>query len=518
MSMKVIAYDVGTTGLKTCLFEISGEESVRFIAGEVDHYALHILANGGAEQDPDEWWKAMCRSTAKLLEKTGFTKEEIRGISFCSQMQTVVMVDEEGRALRPSMSCMDTRGAEPFAKVMTTGLRVEGLDIVKVLRFFKITGAVSASAKDPAWKYLWVREHEPEIYAKTYKWLDAKEYLTCRMTGSMTASRDVACATFLYDVKNRRWSPELCKMLDVDIKHLPAICDSSDEVGKLLPKAADELNLAAGTPVISGGGDVSLCQVGAGCTCVGDVNVYSGTSGWVCTTVDRLHLDLGNIIAAIVGADPGKYIYVAESETAGKCMEWVKERLSMTPIAEFGQMFEYIRDVPAGSNGVIFSPWMHGNRCPFEDPYARGVFFNVDVDSHGYDVIKSVIEGVCLHMRWMLEATESSFRTSPAVRFTGGSAMAPEVCQILADVLGRDVETVENPRLAGAMGAAALMAVSFGLIGDICEIKDIIKVDAIYHPNKANTAVYNKIYPVFQNIYRDNKKSFAALNAACGTK
>ena len=516
MSMKVIAYDVGTTGLKTCLFEISAEDSVRYLAGELEHYELYILPNGGAEQDPEEWWAAMSRSTKRLLERTGVPKEEVAGISFCSQMQTLVMVDEQGRALRRSMSCMDTRAAEQFSRHMATGLKVEGMDILKVLKFLKNTGAVSASAKDPLWKYHWVRENEPDIYKKTYKWLDAKEYLTCRATGNIKASRDDACLTFLYDVKNRVWSRKICEMLNIDMRHLPELCDSTDRIGGLLPVSAAELGLAEGTPVFAGGGDVSLCQIGAGCTQVGDVNVYSGTSGWVCTTVDKLHLDLSNIIASIVGADPNTYNYVAESETAGKCMEWVKERLGSTPIDTYDKLFEYIEDTPAGSNGVVFSPWMHGNRCPFEDPYARGVFFNVDVDSHGNDLVKAVIEGVCLHMRWMLAATEQTFQTTRAVRFTGGSAISPVVCQILADVLGREVETVENPRHVGTMGAAALMAVSFGLLPDIKDVKKIIKVGARYQPVPENTAVYDRIYPVFQNLYKDNKQSFAALNAPRG--
>ena len=177
MSVKVIAYDVGTTGLKTCLFTISAEERVRYLAGEVEHYDLHILENGGVEQDPADWWNAMARSTRRLLEKTGTAKEEIRGITFCSQFQTVVLVDKAGRPLRRAMSCMDARADEQFKRYMSTGIKVEGLDIIKVLKYLKITGAVSGSAKDPAWKYLWVRDNEPEIFQKTYKWLDAKEYL-----------------------------------------------------------------------------------------------------------------------------------------------------------------------------------------------------------------------------------------------------------------------------------------------------------------------------------------------------
>lgn len=513
--MKVIAYDVGTTGLKTCLFEISAQESVRYLAGEVSAYSLNILENGGAEQDPEDWWAAICQSTRLLLEHTGVAAEEIKGISFCSQMQTVVLVDEAGKPLRPAMSCMDCRAQKQFQKNMATGIKVEGLDILKVLRFLRITGAVSASAKDPGWKYLWVKENEPHIYSKIYKWLDTKEYLTFRATGNLKASRDDACLTFLYDVKKGCWSKSLCDMLGIDRAHLPELCDATEQVGGLLAEAAEHMGLCEGTPVFAGGGDISLCQVGAGCVDVGDVNVYSGTSGWVCTTVDKLHLDLGNIIGGIVGADPTTYNYVAESETAGKCMEWVKERLGHTPIEDYDAMFDYIKDTPAGSNGVMFSPWMHGNRCPFEDCHARGLFFNIDVDSRSSDMIKAVLEGICLHMRWMLEATETSFKTSRVVRFTGGSAISPLACQVLADVLGREVETVENPRHVGAMGAAALMAVGFGLLPDIKDIKTIIRMRGRYSPNPANTAVYNRIYPVFQALYKDNKKSFAALNACC---
>lgn len=511
MAVKVITYDVGTTGMKACMFNISAEDSVQYIAGETEGYELHVLKNGGVEQEPDDWWQSMSVATKKLLEKTGIAKEEIKGISFCSQFQTVVMVDENCTPLHRGMSCMDSRADKQLKACMNTGIKVEGLNIFKVLKYMKITGAVSASAKDPAWKYLWIKENEPETFAKTYKWLDAKEYLTCRATGKMAASKDDAGGTFLYDVHNNCWSPTLCKMLGINMDHLPEICDSTDEVGKLLPKAAEELGLAPGIPVISGGSDVSLCSVGAGCVNVGDVLVYSGTSGWVATTVDKLHLDLGNLIGALVGADPTTYNYVAEVETSGKCIEWVKDRMDQLHMS-YEEMIDYVQESPAGSNGVIFSPWMHGNRCPFDDANSRGVFFNLDITTKGSDLMKAVIEGVCMHMLWLLEATETKFKTNPAIRFSGGSAIAPFICQVMADVLGRDVETIENPRQVGAMGAAALMAVSFGMLDDIKDIKKIIKVSNTYKPNPENHAVYQKLLPVFKDLYKNNKKSFAALN------
>lgn len=513
MSIKVIAYDVGTTGLKACLFAVSAESGVEYLASTVEDYPLQMLGGGAIEQDPDDWWTAMAKSTRHLLQKTAVPKEEIKGISFCSQMQNVLMVDERGVPLRPCISWMDTRADFQFSRCMNTGLKLEGLNVWKVLKFLQITGAGSFGSKDPVWKYLWVRDNEPEIFQKAYKWLDAKEYLACRATGIMKASRDTAGATFLYDVKHDCWSEALCKMTGVQMRHLPEICASTDCVGGLLPASAAELGLAEDTPVFSGGTDVSLCQIGAGCTDVGDVNVYSGTSGWVETTVGKLHTDIGCLIGTLPGADPTVYNYVAEVDTSGKCMEWVKDRLDL-PEMSYGDLDRYIQDVPAGNSGVIFSPWMHGNRCPFEDANARGMFFNLDLNTRGRDLVKAVIEGVCMHMRWLLQASEATFHTRPVVRFTGGSAISPVICQILADVLGRPVETIESPRLVGAMGAAALMAVGLGLLQDIKDVKKIIRVHATYQPNAENKAVYDRIFPIFKQLYSNNKKAYAALNGA----
>lgn len=513
MSMKVIAYDVGTTGLKACLFSVSQDEGIAYIASTVEDYGLQVLGGGAIEQNPDDWWHAMGSSTRKLLQQTGVNRDEIQGISFCSQMQNVLMVDEAGVPLRPCISWMDTRADLQFNRCMNTGLKIEGMNLFKILKFLRITGAGSFGSKDPVWKYLWVRDNEPEIFRKAYRWLDAKEYLACRATGVMKASRDTAGATFLYDVKNDCWSKELCKMTGVEMRHLPEICASTDAVGGLLPQAAEGLGLAPDTPVFSGGTDVSLCQIGGGCTEIGDVNVYSGTSGWVETTVGKLHTDISNLIGTLPGADPAAYNYVAEVDTSGKCMEWVKDRLDL-PEMSYPELDAYIEQVPAGNSGVIFSPWMHGNRCPFEDANARGMFFNLDLGTRGRDLVKAVIEGVCMHMRWNLEASEKTFPTKTTVRFTGGSAMSPVICQILADVLNRPVETIENPRLVGAMGAAALVAVGTGMLPDIRDVKKLIHIRATYQPDPENAKVYDRIFPVFQQLYPNNKKAYAALNGA----
>jgi xylulokinase len=510
--MNVIGYDVGTTGFKAALYEVSSEE-IRLIASEIEHYPLRVLPNGGAEQDAEDWWRAMCSTTRKLIEKTGTPKTEIKGIACCSQCCTLVMVDENGHALRPAMSIMDTRASEQFRRTFCSGVTVAGYNAGKLSRFMRATSAAPLSAKDTVYRYLWVKENEPEIFRRTYKWLDTKEYLNARATGKMKVSRDDAYLTFLYDPRSGTWREDLCRLVGVDREHLPAVCDATDRIGDLLPAAAEELGLAPGTAVISGGNDVSLCQVGSGALEEGDVNICSGTSGWVSTITNRMQVDIRNGVGTLVGADPCSYLYMADCETAGKCMEWVKERLSHTPMETYREMIAAICGVPAGSNGVIFSPWMHGNRCPFEDANVRGLFFNVDVDNRSGDLIKSVIEGVCMHMRWLLEVSENKVRTNPVIRFSGGSALSPEVAQILSDVTGREIEVIEHPRQAGTMGAAAIVAAGLGIAKDIRGIKPMIRIAGRFEPDLKNKAVYDRVFPVFKALYRNNKKAYADLNA-----
>lgn len=510
--MKVITYDVGTTGFKTAMFEISSEEGIRLVADAVGHYKLTILPNGGTEQDPEDWWRAMCSGTNEVLEKSGVPASEVKGISFCSQVGTLVMVDEHGNALRPAMNIMDTRATAQFGRIMGSGVKVEGLNAKRLLTFLRITGLASTSAKDSVWRYLWVKENEPEIFSCTYKWIDTKEYLIFRATGKLMASRDDAYMTFLYDYKKKEWSRELCRMTGVNMDHLPEVCDSTAVVGELLEGPAKELGLEPGTAVVSGGTDISLCQVGAGAVRPGDVSICGGTSGWVCTTVDKMTVDVASGIGSVVCADPRTLLYTADCETTGKCLEWAKERLQGTPFDSYREMFDAVERAPAGSHNVVFSPWMHGNRCPFEDPLSRGVFFNVDVNCHSSDLIRAVVEGVAMHMRWLLETSERNVKTNPALRFVGGIARTPVVGQIMADVTKRTIEVPEVPEQSGTAGAAAVLAVAFGMLDSIQDVREIIKIRDRFEPDEANIRVYDRIFPVFKELYKANKKAYQTLN------
>lgn len=529
-----IAYDIGTTGVKTCLFSVT--DKIELLAAASEGYNLYVLPGGGAEQDPDEWWEAMVKSTKTVMKKVKVDKKDISGISFCSQMQGLVLVDKDGNAVRRAMSYMDQRARDELKKGIAYGPQIAGANVPKLLKALQITGAVACSVKDPVWKYKWVEANEPEVFAKVHKWLDVKEYLICRMTGEFVMTPDSAFGTLLYDIRKGKegWSSAICNMYGVQEKHLAKIVRCTDRVGKLRKQQAEELGLEEGTAVFGGGGDASLIGVGAGAVGLGDTHIYSGTSGWVSTVVDKSVVDANAMIAAIIGARDGYFNYFAELETAAKCVEWVKDHLALDEIdiyldkshdlkhhredreVVYTNLYDYmmavVDTVSVGAGGVIFTPWLHGNRCPFEDPNARGMFFNISLETGKSEMIRAVVEGVCYHLRWMLETQEKKVKTSDTVRFVGGGALNDTTCQILADCTGKIVETVESPQNIGAVGAAATIAVGVGLIHDLGEVKPLIPAAKTFYPNPENKAVYDRNFKVYKNLYKANKENFAILN------
>lgn len=600
--MNVLAYDVGTSGVKTCLYRVD-KGTLQLLASASSGYGLRLLPNGGAEQDPNEWWSAMVSSTRRLGAEHAEEMANISGLSFCAQAQSVVLLDEKARPVRPSMSYMDTRAGEIRQRLGARGPKVAGAGLFFLLKSLYHTGVVAASDKDPVWKYLWVKDNEPELFSRVRAWLDVKDALIARMTGRFSMSLDSAFATLLLARRSaeHRFCEALIRMLGIERRHLPEIVRSTDEVGPLASEPASELGLKAGIPVFSGGMDSSLIGVGAGCTRPGETHVYMGTSGWVSTVTDKMLVDTSALIASVVGVQPGLYNYFAELETAGKCLEWVRDHLALdeiniylkkedvcqaqqsheagdgtAPTASrekscgaqgiedanvagctchvehteafcrpqehesheaslsagmedfspvhypgnkekiFRSLYDYLSDVidktPDGSNGVIFTPWLHGNRCPFEDARARGMFFNIGLETGKSELLRAVVEGCCYHMHWFLETIEKKLQTSEVIRFVGGGALSPVTAQILADVLQRPIETVPQPQNVGAAGAALIAAIGLGASSSFSDAAERIQADRRYMPRAESRTVHERNYQVFKTLYRQNKAAFAALN------
>jgi xylulokinase len=526
----ILTYDIGTTGNKTCLYRLG--EHLEFIDSRISEYPLYMTEKGGAEQVADDWWNAMCQTTRTVLERTKLQPQQISSLAFCCQMQGFVPVDRRGQALRNPMIYLDGRATQQRDRFLDRGLiRIESINLGKLLRSLYITGGIAGTAKDPLWKYHWMRENEPHLYQKLYKWLDVKEYLTMRCTGRFVMTPDSANITFLYDTRpgRRGWSERLCKLFDVHKDHLPEVIAATDIVGGLNGQAAAELGLSPGTPVFGGGGDTSCISLGAGCNSLYDTHIYVGTSGWVISNLNKRKVDVTHFIASILGANPELYHYIAEQETSGLCLKWVCDHLALDEIGVYlthhesenpDEKYEHLYDllnktvaeVPPGAGGVIFTPWLHGNRAPAEDPYSRAMFFNIGLSTGKRDLIRAVLEGVALHKRWMLEAIETKIPRQDTIRFVGGGAKSKIWSQIMADVTGRKIETIERPQDVGAIGAAMICGVGEGIIKSFNDVKKYIPLENSYQPRKEYQDLYDKKFRVFSQLYSKNKSLFHHLN------
>lgn len=526
--MYIIIYDFGTSSVKTCLFRVGSK--IEMVANSTEGYGLYACENGGMEQDTDEWWQAICTSTRDLFRKSDVRPEEVSGLAFCAQMQSMILVDEKGNALRRPMNFLDLRSVKVFEDCMGKGVvKVSGCNLLKLARNLRVNHAGPVSARDPIWKYKWVEANESEVFGRTHSWLDVNDYLVARCTGRIIRTPDSAFATFLYDTRKGKegWNKGLVRMYGVRPEHLPPIVDCTEMVGGLTENASLDLGLAPGTPVYAGGGDVTFASIGAGCSRPGDTHVYVGTSGWVSTFLDYQSVDLNALITGVPSAKRGYYSYHAELGTAGKCLEWAANSLILDgPNAHdeadgaeggTGNLFDRLSTaaakVPPGANGVIFTPWLHGNRCPFEDAAAASMFFNVRIGTSKGDLVRAVFEGVCYHMRWMLEYEATKEPTSDPIRFVGGGALSPLTCQMLADITGRTVETIHNPQEAGAIGAALVVAA--GLEGvDVLDLsKSLVTTDCTYTPDPSTKEAYEHNYQVFRRLYKTNAANFRRMNA-----
>ena len=534
----ILAYDLGTTGNKSCLYRIS--DKIDLVDAYLVEYPLYTTKDGGAEQKADDWWNAVCSSTKELMKRTGIQPAQIKAIAFSSQMQGSIVVDKQGNALRNPMTYMDQRSTAQIAKYLYHGFpRIDNWNAIIGLRSLYITGGLAATPKDPLWKYLWVKDNEPAIFDKVHKWLDVKDYLTLQCTGKYSMTYDSAHLTWVYNTRKGKlgWSKSLCKTFDVNMNHLPPVIQSTDTIGGLTQDAADQMGLIPGIPVLGGGGDTFLTAVGSGALDLYDTHIYVGTSGWVAANIDRRTVDITNFVASILGAIPGEYVYTAEQETSGICLQWVRDHLALDEIGmyldahdpspgrvprvdknkEYDSLYEFLNSIveqtPPGSGGIIFTPWLHGNRSPREDAYARGMFFNISLNTGKRQMIRAVLEGVAFHKRWMLEAIEKKIPYQKSIRFVGGGAKSAVWCQIMADITGRNIEVTKNPQNAGTNGAAIVCAVGLGLIKSFKDAKQLVPVDKVYRPRSEFKEMYDKSFAVFKELYEKNKKLFRKMNA-----
>lgn len=504
MSQYIVAHDVGTSGDKAVLVDVDG----RVCGRVVEPYRAFYPKPGWAEQEPEDWWRAVTRGTRALLETTGVSPRDVLCITFSTQMINIVPLDASGKVLRRAIIWMDNRAGEQAEKIMK---KFGGAGL-----FAMIAGA-TLSGKDGLPKLLWLKEKEPQVYNAMSRFVDVAGYLFYRSTGNIAMEWSGA-SVFGIDLRKKVWLSSLFKYIGLDPAKFPPLVRSVDKVGVLTAAAASEYGLPEGTPVIAGAGDAPCALIGSGAVGEGDGHVCLGTSGWVGVTTERTPTGKCGV-ATIQSADPDKAFLIAETEAAGACLQWLAEEVYKKEKTELGVPEVYafmdreVAEVPPGSNCLLFTPWIYGERAPVDDCYVRAAFFNLSGEHTRRDMLRAVYEGVAYNIRWLVEIVEKRFEFPlPVLRVIGGGARSKPWMQVLADVTGRRVEAVSNAQEAGAVGAALVAGVGLGIYPDFASLKKVVRVDSVFQPQTENREVYNALFRAYQQVYHNLRGFYRKLN------
>ncbi|HXR73486.1 FGGY-family carbohydrate kinase [Actinocrinis sp.] len=523
----VLGVDLGTSGPKVALADARG----RLLGHAKAPVPLRLLPHGGAEQDPHAWWSAICAAAKQALADTaaqlGYDPApHVAAVCFSAQWGGTVPVDAGGNPTHPAVIWMDARGAA-YSRAAAGGAPTvpgTGYNARKLRSWLvKTGGAPTLTGKDPVGQALFLKRERPEAYAAAAYLLDVPEYLTLRATGRAAAAHDTAVLRWCTDNRTPgavHWDPALTRQCGLDPDKLPDLVAPASIVGPLTAQAATDLGLSTSALVVAGTGDTTAAAIGAGAVRDYDAHLYVGTSAWLSCHVPYKKTDLRTSIASLPAAVPGRYWVATIQDVAGKAIDWLIDNVlhETRPEAALDQLNALAEASPPGARGVLFTPWLNGERTPVDDSSLRGGWFNASLTTDRADLARSVFEGIAHNTRWMLEAVERfTGRTGPqglgALRFIGGGASSRLWCQAMADILDRDIHQVAQPVLANVRGAALLALVALGeLTWD--QIPDLVQIERTYTPDPATRAVYDKAYAAFRDVHKRNRRLYAKLNPA----
>jgi len=517
----IISHDLGTSSDKAILITVHG----KIIDSSKSDYQLFHPEPGFAEQNPLDLWDAVCKTTKEVVVKNNVNKDDIVGITFSSQMQGLIPVTKEGEALTRSMTWLDGRAADIIREELWTPPRIMGYNLFRLRKFIKITGGSPGQAgKDIIGRLLWLKRFKPDVFNNAYKFIDIKDFIIFKLTGKFITSADIGVIWWLMDTRNNRnqWHPDLCKLAGITPDRLCEVKESAAIVSDLTETAAGETGLNKETPVVLGAGDLTCAALGSGAINEGEMHISVGTSGWVAGHVTKRKIDILNYTGCIGSANPTKYyLAMAHQETAGLCLEWLKnnvlyhekqlmEEKKKTKIYEV--LDELAERAGPGAEGLIFTPWMYGERCPLDDDFVRGGLFNLSLKHSREHLIRAVLEGIAFNTRWAMHTLENLYSEVTELNFIGGGGTSDLWCQIMADICNRKINQMEDAQQAGAKGIALLASMSLGYINSFEEIKDYIKIKKTYQPNPDNRKLYDTMFKEFKNIYKQNKKWYKRMN------
>jgi len=508
----VLAVDLGTGGPKVGLVSLQGELAWSH------HTALPttLVPGGGAEQDADAWWEAIAASARLGLRTGAVGPEQVVGVACTGQWASTVPVDDDGLPVGPCLLWMDSRGGPRSRQVV--GGPVAGYAPLTAWRWIRRTGgAPSTAGADPVGHMLYLEHEVPEVAAAARLYLEPVDYLSMRFTGVAAASHASMTAAWLTDNRHQDrlvYDADLVRRAGVPAAKLPPLVPTGAVVGHVRPEVAAPLGLPPGIPVVTGTPDLHSAAMGSGAVLDYQAHLVLSTSSWISCPVPAQKTDARRQIAAVPGLVPGRYLVADNHEAGGACLQWLRDGV-LAPGAgpvPYDALTAEAATVPAGSDDVLFTPWLAGERSPVDDRNARGGFHNLSLRATRAHLVRAVLEGVAYNSRWLHEAVEHFVgRRLPSLRIVGGGAASDLWCQIHADVMGRTLERVADPVHANLRGAGLFAGVALGQV-DLGEVGDLVAVEARFEPAPDRRAVYDRLYGEFPRLYRAQKAMFSRRN------
>ena len=501
--MKLLGIDVGTGGTRALLMEGHGADAGTIVGSATHEHAAFVSPRSGwAEQEPRDWWHAAQIAIREVLQAAGTRPEEVACIGLTGQMHGAVLLDSADRVLRPALIWCDQRTAAEAAWLTKTigQARLVELTSNPALTNFTLT------------KLLWVRAHESEIWSRFHSFLLPKDYVRLRLTGHRATDVSDASGTLLLDVAQRRWSAEMLDAVELPGRCLPRLYEAQEIAGAVTAEAAAATGLKAGTPVIAGAGDQAAGAVGMGIVRAGDVSATIGSSGVVFAATNEPFLDPRGRLHTFCHAIPAVWHVMGVTQAAGLSLRWFRDRFGTRDGSgdAYTALTEEASQAPPGSNGVLWAPYLMGERTPHLDPEARAALIGLTADHTRAHVIRAILEGVAFSLRDTLSIFAELGVPVHAIRLGGGGARSPLWAQIQADVYGQPVTTIEAEEGA-AYGAALLAGVAAGAWESAAAACDaVVRAARVVEPDAGAMAAlerqyarYRRIYPALRSIYLD---------------
>lgn len=502
----ILAHDLGTSGNKAVLFSADG----RLIGSIQRAYGVFYERPLWAEQDPEDWWQAVCSSTKELLSQCGIGAEEVKAVSFSGQMMGALPVDRDGKPLTKAIIWADMRAQKESDKLR------EKIDDD---RFYSITGHRN-TASYGIQKAMWIKENRPEIYEQTYRFLNAKDYMVYRLTGKFYTDCSDANSMDCLDLAKRSWSEEIVAASGVDPDKLPKIVESTFYVGNVTERATKETGLSTGTKVIMGAGDGVAANVGAGCVAPGKAYCCMGTSAWVASTSEKPVFDREKRIVCWAHAVPGLYSPNGTMQYAGGSYSWLKnticvdetKRAEKEGVSAYELMNRAIAESKPGAGGVLFLPYLMGERAPKWNENARGVFYGITAKTTRQDMLRSVMEGIVMNLAECFSILREGM-TIEELTLIGGVARSGIWQRSIADIFGVRVSVPGYTEEANSIGAAVIAGVGSGLLKDFSAVDDFlmgkeeIEFDWAGHQfYRGRREKFNAVYEALLPIYAEGKE------------